>query len=83
MAMSWQHKAEQNLKLLIATHLFKMRRSSDILEKATSQNYIQEEIKSTLNSIHNLWSSHLLSKILKIEIYKTMILPVVLYGCET
>ena len=28
-------------------------------------------------------SSSLLSKNLKIKIYKTMILPVVLYGCET
>jgi hypothetical protein len=28
-------------------------------------------------------SSHLLSKNLKIRIYKTIILPVVLYGCET
>jgi hypothetical protein len=27
-------------------------------------------------------SSHLLSKNLKIRIYKTIILPVVLYGCE-
>jgi hypothetical protein len=28
-------------------------------------------------------SSRLLSKNLKIKIYKTVILPVVLYGCET
>jgi hypothetical protein len=28
-------------------------------------------------------SSRLLSKIVKIKIYKTIILPVVLYGCET
>jgi hypothetical protein len=28
-------------------------------------------------------SSHLISKNLKIKIYKTVILPVVLYGCET
>jgi hypothetical protein len=28
-------------------------------------------------------SSHLISKILKIKIYKTEIFPVVLYGCET
>jgi hypothetical protein len=28
-------------------------------------------------------SSRLLSKILKIRIYMTIILPVVLYGCET
>jgi hypothetical protein len=31
----------------------------------------------------NLLSSHLLSKNLKIRIYKAIILPVILYGCET
>jgi hypothetical protein len=31
----------------------------------------------------NLLSSHLLSKNIKIRIYKTIILLVVLYGCET
>jgi hypothetical protein len=51
---------------------------------------IQEEIKRRLNSgnacyhsVQNLQSSHLLSKNLKIRVYKTIILPVVLYGCET
>jgi len=34
-------------------------------------------------SVQNLLSSSLLSKKLKIKIYRTMILPVVLYGCET
>jgi hypothetical protein len=56
----------------------------------TNQNLIQEEIKRRLNSgnvcchsVQNLLSSRLLSKHLKIRIYKTIILPVVLYGCET
>jgi len=31
----------------------------------------------------NLLSSRLLSKNYKIKIYRTIILPVVLYGCET
>jgi hypothetical protein len=55
----------------------------------TNQNLIQEEIKRRLNSgnacyhsVRNLLSSRLLSKNL-IRIYKTIILPVVLYGCET
>jgi len=55
----------------------------------TYQNSIQEEIKSRLNlgnacyySAQNLLSSRLLSKTLKIKIYRTIILPVVLYGCE-
>ena len=34
-------------------------------------------------SVQNLLSSSLLSKTLKIKIYRTKILPVVLYGCET
>ena len=56
----------------------------------TNQNSIQEEIKSRLKlgnacyySVQNLLSSSLLSKTLKIKIYRTIILPVVLYGCET
>jgi hypothetical protein len=51
---------------------------------------IQEEIKRGLNSgnacyhsVQTLLSSRLLSKHLKIRIYKTVILPVVLYGCES
>jgi hypothetical protein len=33
--------------------------------------------------VQNLLSSSLLSKNLKIKIYRIIILPVVLYGCET
>jgi hypothetical protein len=51
---------------------------------------IQEEIKRRLNSgnscyhlVQSLLFSRLLSKNLKIRIYKMIILPVVLYGCET
>ena len=36
-----------------------------------------------LLSVQNLLSSRLLTKNLKIKIYRTIILPVVLYGCET
>ena len=35
------------------------------------------------HSVQNILSSSLLSKNLKIKIYRTIILPVVLYGCET
>jgi len=56
----------------------------------TNQNSIQEEIKNRLNSGNvcchleqNLLSSSLLSKNYKIKIYRIIILPVVLYGCET
>jgi len=34
-------------------------------------------------SVQNIFSSSLLSKNLNIKIYRTIILPVVLYGCET
>ena len=51
---------------------------------------IQGEIKCRLKagnscyySVKTLLSSRLLFKNLKIKIYKTIILPVVLYGCET
>jgi hypothetical protein len=47
-------------------------------------NSIHEEIKSTLKSgmLANLLSSILLYKNIKIKINRTIILPVVLYGCE-
>jgi hypothetical protein len=54
-----------------------------------NQNCIQEEIKRSnsgnacYHSVQSLLSSRLLSKNLKMRIYKTIILPVVLYGCET
>jgi len=35
------------------------------------------------HSVQNLLSSRLLSKNLKIKIYRTINLPVVLYGCES
>jgi hypothetical protein len=51
---------------------------------------MQEEIKNRLNSgnacyhsVQSLLSSRLLSRNIKVKIYKTMILPVVLYGCGT
>jgi hypothetical protein len=56
----------------------------------TNQNLIQEEIKRRLNTgnacyhlVQNRLSSRLLSKNVKARIYKIVILPVVLYGCET
>ena len=56
----------------------------------TNQNSIAEEIKSRLrsgndcyHSVQNRLSSRLLSKNLKIKIYRTIIFPVILYECET
>jgi hypothetical protein len=53
-----------------------------------NQNLIQEEIKRRLNFgnvcyrlVENLLPSYLLSKSVKIRMYKSTIFPVVLYGC--
>ena len=55
----------------------------------TNQNSIAEEFKSRLksgnacyHSVQKLLSSRVLSRNLKIKIYRTIILPVVFYGCE-
>jgi hypothetical protein len=56
----------------------------------TGQNCMQEENKGRLNSgnacyhsVQSLLSSRLLSRNVMVKIYKTIILPVALYGCET
>jgi len=56
----------------------------------TNQNSIPEEIMSRLrsgnvfyHSVQNRLSSRLLSKNLKIKMYRIIILPIVLYGCES
>ena len=56
----------------------------------TNKCSIQEEIKNRLKSrnaccyaVQNILSYSLLSKNIKINIYRTISLPVVLYGCET
>jgi hypothetical protein len=64
--------------------------NTSILLSLMNQNSIWEEIKGRLksgnacyHSVQNILSSSSLSKNLKIKIYRTIILPVVLYGCET
>jgi len=56
----------------------------------TNENSVQEEIKSKLkpgnaccNSVSNFLSSTLPSKNIEIKIYRNIILPFVLYECET
>jgi hypothetical protein len=51
---------------------------------------MHKEVKSRLNlgnacyhSVQSILSSCLLSRNVKVKIYKTVVLPVVLYGCET
>jgi hypothetical protein len=58
--------------------------------RVTNQNLIREEIKRRLNlgnacyySVQNDLSRRLLSENIKLRIYRIIVLPVVLYGCET
>jgi hypothetical protein len=91
MIMSHYLKSGQNQNIRIANESFenvsKFRYLGMMLE---NQNDIHDEIKSRLNSgnacyysVQNLLSSHLILKNLKFKIYKTVILPFVLYGCKT
>jgi hypothetical protein len=90
--MSVSHqKAGQMQSIKIANKSFEYVAKFTYLETTlTDQNCIHEDIKSRLNSgnacyhsVQSLLSSHLLSRNVKVKIYKTIILPVVLYGCET
>ena len=65
-------------------------RWAKVTRNLTNQNSIPEEITNRLksknacyHSVQILLSTGLLSKNLKIKIYRTIILPVVFYGCET
>jgi hypothetical protein len=91
MLLSHRQNAGQNRDIKLANRSFE--NASQLKYLGTTiinQNMIQEEIKRILNSgnacyhsVQNLLSSRLLSKIVKIRIYKTIILLVFLYGCET
>jgi hypothetical protein len=91
MLLSLHHNAGQNRDIKIANRSFgNVSQFKYLGTTVTIQNLIQKEIKRRLNSgkayyhsVQNLLSSRLLSKNLKIRIFKTIILPVVLYGCET
>jgi hypothetical protein len=89
--MSCHPNSGQNQIIRIANESFeKVAKFKYLGTTLTNQNDIRNEIKSRLNSgnvcyysVQNLLSSRLISKNLKIKIYRTVILPVVLYGCET
>jgi hypothetical protein len=93
MLLSHRQNVGQSWDIKIANRLFENVLQFKYLGTAvTNQNLIQEEIKRRLNSGNacyhsgqNLLSSRLLSKNLKIRIYKTIILPVgpMAYGYET
>jgi uncharacterized membrane protein len=91
MIMSRHPNSGQNQNIRIANESFENVATFKYLGTTlTDQNDIHGEIKSRLNSgnacyysVQNILSSRLISKNLKIKIYKTVILPVVVYGCET
>jgi hypothetical protein len=89
--MSHHPCSGQNQNIRIANESFESVATFKYLGTTlTNQNYIHDEIKGRLNSgnacyysVQNILSSCLILKNSKIKIYKTVILPVVLYGCET
>jgi hypothetical protein len=90
MIMSRHPNSGQNQNIRITNESFENVAKFIYLWKTlTTQNDIYDEIKSRLNSrnafyhlIQSLLSSRLIYKKLKIKMYKTVILPIVLYGCE-
>jgi hypothetical protein len=91
MIISRHPNSGQNQNIRIANESFEnVAKFKYLGTTLTNQNDIHDEIKSRLNSgnacyysVQNLFSSCLISKNLQIKIYKTVILPVVLYGCKT
>jgi hypothetical protein len=91
MLLSRHQNAGQNHNIKVANRSFETVAQFKYLGMTvTNQNLILVEIKRRLNSgnacyhsLQNLLSSRLLSKNVNIRIYKTTILLVVLYGCET
>jgi hypothetical protein len=91
MFMSRHQTAGQSNYMRVANKSFeKVARLKYLGATLTDQNCIHEEIKKTLKSgktcyhaVQNLLSSRLLSRNVRFKTYKTIILPLVLYGCET
>jgi hypothetical protein len=91
MLMSRSQKTGQKYSIKIANRSFEdVAKFRYLVTTLSGQNHMHEEIKSRLNSgnacyhsVQSLLSSCLLSRNLKVKIYYTIILPVVLYGCET
>jgi hypothetical protein len=91
MLVSRDLNAGQNREIKIGNRSFENVSQFKFLgTTVTNQNLIQEAIKRRLNSgnacyhlVQNLLSSHLMSKNVKVRIFEIIILPVVLYGCES
>jgi hypothetical protein len=91
MLVSRDQNAGQNREIKIGNRSFENVSQFKYLgTTATNQNLIQGKIKRRFNSgnacyhsVQNLLSSHLLSKNVTVRIYNTIILTLVLYGCQT
>jgi hypothetical protein len=91
MVMAHNQNAGQNHNIKLHNKSFERVEQFRYLGKTLkNRNFIQEQIKSRLksgnvcyHSAQDLLSSSLLSKNTKIKIYRTVILPLVLCGCET
>jgi hypothetical protein len=91
MLVSRDQNARQNREIKIGNRSFENVSQFKYLgTTVTNKNLIQGEINRRLNcgnacyhSVQNLLSSRLLIKNVKVRIYKTIILAVVRYGCET
>ena len=91
MVMSREQNAGRNHNIKIDNIFYEMKEEFKYLGTIlATKNSIQEEIKSKLesgnvsyHSVHNLLTSSLLSKNIEVKKYRTIILPVVLYGCKT
>jgi hypothetical protein len=91
MIMSRHPNSVQNQNIRIANESFEnVAKFKYLGTTLTNENDTRDENKSRLNSgnscyhsVQDLLFSRLIQKKLKIKIYKTVILPVVLYGCET
>jgi hypothetical protein len=90
MMLSQYQNAWQSHEMEIGNGFFQNAEEFKYLGRTvTNETLIEEEIKRTLNgsnacyqSFQNLLSFCLLSGNVKFRIYKTIMLPVVLYGCE-
>ena len=90
MVMSRDQNAGQNHNIKTDNKSFERVEQFKYLGKPLNQNSIQEGIKSRLKSgnaccysVQNLLSSCLLSKNIRSKIHRTVILPLVMYGCES
>jgi hypothetical protein len=79
--MSRDLNTGQNIDVKIANRYLKMWDSSNICRTTVTRRLNSRN--ACYLSVQNLVSSHLLSKYIKIRFYRTIILPVVLYGCAS